>query len=182
MVGLQGARRGLLGRVACRGVKIIANNIRPGNVLEIEGRLLVVQKRQHVKPGKGGAFVQIESKDIRSSTKKNIRLRASEDVEFVQIENPEPYTLLYRDGKNLILMHETSFEQIELPDSTLSAVQHLFLQDGMVINLQTYENEPIAVELPKEMELTVTAEGDVMGGGDGKATNKVSFALLIVVL
>jgi len=148
--------------------------VRVGNVLEMDGALLKVSKRQHVKPGKGGAFVQLELKDIKSSTKRNLRLRAADSVEQAQFENPESYRILYREKNILSLMHDETYEQIEMDEevsacldgtNSIHEVQHSlvlcalhqvvneeqrqYLQDDIVLKIQTYEGKPLLVEVPK---------------------------------
>lgn len=152
---------------ASRGVKVLANKLRSGNLLDVEGRLLLVQSTKHVKPGKGGAFVQCSLKDVKSNTKAQLRFRAVEDVEVVQTEIPEEYTLLYQDGDALVLMHTSTFEQIELEKDCLSQAQRHFLFDGMTLTVERYQGEPLAVQIPKEVTCTVTSVGPELGGGSG---------------
>jgi len=130
-----------------RGAKTAANNIRVGNLLDMDGRLLAVAKRQHVKPGKGGAFVQLELKDIKTATKKNLRLRASDTVDAVQLDDPEPYRILYRENDIINIMHEENFEQLELNDEVVSPEKRQYLLDETVISIQSYEGLPILVEV-----------------------------------
>lgn len=94
-------------------MKINGNAIRPGNIIEHKGRLMRAVKLQQVKPGKGGAFAQIELKDIRDGTKMNERFRADESVERVRLDQVD-YQFLFADGDMLTFMHLETFEQIEL--------------------------------------------------------------------
>ena len=94
-------------------MKLNGNAIRPGNVINHNNRLWVAVKLQHVKPGKGGAFAQVELRDIRDGTKLNERFRSSETVERVILEESE-CTFLYDDGDHLVFMHGETFEQISV--------------------------------------------------------------------
>ena len=150
-----------------RGLKVLANKLRAGNLLDVEGRLLLVQSTKHVKPGKGGAFVQCSLKDVKANTKAQLRFRAAEDVELVQTEIPQDYTLLYEEGSTLVLMHASTFEQIELERDFLSENQRHFLFDGMSLSVERYQGEPLSVQIPKEVICTVSSVGPELGGGSG---------------
>jgi elongation factor P len=127
-------------------MKINANDIRVGNLLEHNGRLWVVLKTMHTQPGKGGAYMQVEMKDIRDGTKNNVRFRSSETVERAQLDE-QKYQFLYVDGKALTLMDKETYEQ-RLVDKELAGDQAPFLQEGMDVTLETYNDEPIALILP----------------------------------
>ena len=94
-------------------MKINGNAVKPGMVIEHKGELWVVAKSQSVKPGKGGAFNQVEMKNIKNNSKLNERFRASEEVEKVRVEE-EKYVYLYDQGGKLVFMNSQSYEQIEL--------------------------------------------------------------------
>lgn len=94
-------------------MKINAVSIRPGNVLEYKNKLWAVSKIQHTQPGKGGAYMQVEMKDIKSGTKLNERFRSAEDVERVRLDQKD-YQYLYSDGEILTLMDPDNFEQINI--------------------------------------------------------------------
>ena len=96
-------------------MKINGNAVKPGMIVEHKGELWVVNKSQSVKPGKGGAFNQVEMKNIKTSTKLNERFRASEEVERVRVDE-EKYQYLYKQDNKLFFMNSTSYEQIEIDD------------------------------------------------------------------
>ncbi len=133
-------------------MKIGANDIRVGNLLEFNSRLWVVLKTQHVQPGKGGAFMQVEMKDIKDGTKNNNRFRSSETVTKVSLEARD-YQYLYESGDNIELMDKTTYEQISL-SKELVGEQAAFLQEGMDVMVEFYGEEAIAVVLPD----TIVAE------------------------
>ena len=117
-------------------MKINGNAIRPGNVIEHKGRLWRAVKIQHTQPGKGGAYLQVELKDIRDGTKLNERFRASEDVERVRLDQRD-YQYLYAEGDMLTFMDQESYEQVSL-DSDLVGEPVRFLQDGMIVAIESY--------------------------------------------
>lgn len=143
-------------------MKINGNAIRPGNILEHKGRLWRVTKLQHVKPGKGGAFAQVELKEVRDGTKLNERFRSDETVERVRLDQDE-YQFLFADGEMLTFMHKESYEQISVPEDFVGEPLP-FLQEGMTVNIESYEGSPISVELPETVvDEIVEAEPVVKG-------------------
>src|SRR5258707_11932689 len=118
-------------------MKINANELRAGNVLEFRNKLWVVAKAQHITPGKGGAFVQVELKELRGGTKLNERFRSGETVERVRIDEQE-YQFLFGDDDTLTFMDEQSFEQLGVARELVGETA-AFLQDGMKVTIATYE-------------------------------------------
>lgn len=151
-------------------MKINGNAIRPGNVIEHQGRLWRAVKTQHVKPGKGGAFLQVELKDIRDGTKLNERFRSSDTVERVRLDQSE-YQFLFRDGDKLTIMHPESYEQREI-DADLVGDPIDFLQDGMTLTLESYEEEPISVSLPETCVCEVVECEPVVKGQTASSSYK----------
>ena len=151
-------------------MKLNGNAIRPGNVIEHKSRLWVAVKTSHVKPGKGGAFAQIELRDIRDGTKLNERFRATESVERVILDEAE-CTYLYEEGTNLIFMHSETFEQIAI-NAEMVGEQAAFLQDGMTVTLQSHEGEPISVSLPDQVVVTVVEADAVVKGQTASSSYK----------
>ena len=124
-------------------MKISANEIRIGNVLEHNNKLWIVTKTQHVQPGKGGAYIQAEMKELRGGSKLNERFRSAEAVEKVFLDE-KPFQYLYQDGEYLHFMDQSTYDQIQLPID-LVGDSSAFLSDGMVVTICLYENEPISV-------------------------------------
>ena len=151
-------------------MKLNGNAIRPGNVIEHKSRLWVAVKTSHVKPGKGGAFAQIELRDIRDGTKLNERFRATESVERVILDEAD-CTYLYEEGENLIFMHSETFEQIAI-NADMVGEQSAFLQDGMTVTLQSHEGEPISVTLPDQVVVTVVEADAVVKGQTASSSYK----------
>ena len=151
-------------------MKINGNAIRPGNIIEHKGRLMRAVKLQQVKPGKGGAFAQIELKDIRDGTKMNERFRADESVERVCLDQVD-YQFLFADGDMLTFMHLETFEQIEL-NADLVGEPLPFLQENMEVTIELYEEEPISISLPESVVLEVTEADAVVKGQTASSSYK----------
>ena len=151
-------------------MKINGNAIRPGNVIEHKGRLWRAVKTQHTQPGKGGAYLQVELKDIRDGTKLNERFRASEDVERVRLDQKE-YQYLYADGDLLTFMDQETYEQVTL-NSDLVGEAAQFLQDGMVVTIESYEGDPISVLLPDSVVMEVVEADPVVKGQTASSSYK----------
>ncbi|KFC67718.1 Elongation factor P [Devosia sp. LC5] len=142
--------------------KINGNEIRPGNVVNHQDRLWVAVKVDHVKPGKGGAYAQVELKAILGGTKLNERFRSAETVETVELEFRD-FTYLYEQGDSLVFMDQASYEQVELAKDFVGE-RAAFLQDGMKITLEMHEETPLGVKFPANVVLEVTEVDPVQKG------------------
>jgi elongation factor P len=154
--------------------KINGNEIRPGNVLEHNGGLWAAVKVEHVKPGKGGAFAQVELRNLRNGSKLNERFRSADKVERVRLEQRDQQFLYETDGM-LVFMDTDTFEQIELPAEILGE-RRPFLQDGMTIQIEYYENEALNATLPQKVTCKVVETEPVVKGQT--AANSFKPALL----
>ncbi len=143
-------------------MKINGNAIRPGNVIEHKGRLWVVVKIQHTQPGKGGAYLQVELKDIRDGTKLNERFRSAETVERMHVEEKE-FQFLFADGDQFTFMDTETYDQITL-DRDMVGDQAVYLQDGMTAMVQSIEGAPITVQLAESVVLEVVENEAVIKG------------------
>lgn len=151
-------------------MKINGNEIRPGNVIEHKGGLWVAVKIQAVKPGKGGAFAQVELKHAIDGTKLNERFRASETVERVRLEQKD-HQFLYAEGDMLTFMDMESYDQIQLPADFVGE-RAAFLQDGMTVVLESHEGKPISVSIPDQVTLEVVEAEPVVKGQTAASSNK----------
>ncbi len=133
--------------------KINGNEIKPGNILEHENGLWIAVKVSHVKPGKGGAFAQVELKNLRTGSKLNERFRSNDKVEKVRLDQKEQQFLYENDGM-LVFMDTETYEQIELPADILGD-RRPFLQDGMTIQIEFHEDEALSAQLPQKVICTV---------------------------
>ncbi|WP_367717544.1 elongation factor P [Nitratireductor sp. GISD-1A_MAKvit] len=149
-------------------MKINGNEIRPGNVIEHNGGLWVAVKTNAVKPGKGGAYNQVELKNLIDGTKLNERFRAAETVERVRLEQKD-FSFLYEQDDALVFMDSETYEQLELQKDFVGD-RAAFLQDGMTVTVELYEEKPIGVSLPDQVTLTI-AEADPVVKGQTAASS-----------
>ena len=154
--------------------KINGNEIRPGNVLEHNNGLWAAVKVDHVKPGKGGAFAQVELRNLRNGSKLNERFRSADKVERVRLEQKDQQFLYANDGL-LVFMDTETYEQIELPADILGD-RRPFLQEGMTILVEFYEEEALNATLPQKVVCRVVDTEPVVKGQT--AANSFKPALL----
>ena len=155
-------------------MKINGNAIKPGNVISHNGRIWVAVKTSHVKPGKGGAFAQVELRDIRDGTKLNERFRATESVERVILDEIE-CSYLYNEGETHIFMHSETFEQISVSKEMIGEAE-AFLQDGMIVSVSLYNGEPISATLPDYTTVTIIEADAVVKGQTASSSYKPAIA------
>jgi elongation factor P len=153
-----------------RFMKINGNEIKPGNVIEHEGGLWVAVKTMAVKPGKGGAFNQVELKNLINGTKLNERFRSSETVERVRLEQKD-FQFLYEEGDSLVFMDTESYEQLQL-EKDFVGERAAFLQDGMTVTVEMHEERPIGIKLPEQVTLTITEADPVVKGQTAASSYK----------
>jgi len=151
-------------------MKINANLIRRGNILEHNGRQLVVLDTQIVQPGKGGAFIQVDMRDIRSGTKAQERWRTADTVEKLDVQETE-CTYLFGDDDTLTFMDQESFEQFTVPRDLVGA-PGAFLQDGMLCTVDLIEGSPVSVTLPDKVVVLVTEADPVVKGQTAASSYK----------
>jgi elongation factor P len=151
-------------------MKVNANELRAGNVMEFRGKLWAVVKAQHITPGKGGAFMQVEMKELQNGTKLNERFRSSEAVERVRIDEQE-YSYLFGDDETLTFMDDGTYEQLAVPTELLGE-KAAFLQDGMKVTISLYEGAPIGVVIPASVVLTVVEADPVVKGQTASSSYK----------
>ena len=151
-------------------MKISGVDIRPGNIIEYEGGIWKVAKIQHTQPGKGGDYMQVEMKNLIDGRKTNVRFRSADTVEKVRLETQE-YQFLYEDGDMLVFMDGDTFEQISLPSDLLGDARP-FLQDGMQVQLELWEERPISVQLPNQIEAEIVEADAVIKGQTASSSYK----------
>ncbi len=151
-------------------MKINGNEIKPGNVILHNGQLLLAVKCEHVKPGKGGAFAQVELRDLVTGTKYNERFRSSESVERVRLEQKD-YQFLYEQNDMLVFMDTESYEQIELAREFVGE-RAAFLQDGMEVTVESYEGKPLGISLPDQVTLEIVEADPVVRGQTASSSYK----------
>ena len=134
-------------------MKINAGEIRVGMLLEYKNDLWQVLKTQHVKPGKGGAFNQVELKSVVKGTKLNERFRSNETIEKAEVDEKK-FNFLYIDGDNCHFMDNLTFDQVEIPKSIIGE-QYKLLKENLEVTISFMEEKPISMELPNNIECTI---------------------------
>ncbi len=134
-------------------MKINAGEIRVGMLLEYKNDLWQVLKTQHVKPGKGGAFAQVEMKSLNKNTKLNERFRSSETVEKASLEETN-FNYLYSDDANYFFMHPKTFEQVEIKKEIVGD-KGKFLLENLEVSVSFYNEKPILIELPNQVQCKI---------------------------
>ena len=143
-------------------MKINAGEIRVGMLLEYKNDLWQVLKTQHVKPGKGGAFAQVEMKSLNKNTKLNERFRSSETVEKASLDETT-YTYLYSDEANYFFMDPKTFEQIEIKKETVGDKGKL-LTENLQISVSFYNENPLSIELPNQVQCKIETTDAALKG------------------
>jgi elongation factor P len=151
-------------------MKISGVDIRPGNILEYERGIWKVAKIQHTQPGKGGAYMQVEMKNLQDGRKTNVRFRSADTVERVRLDTKD-FQFLYHDGDMLVFMDKDDYDQISLP-ADLVGDAAAFLQDGMDVTLELWDEKPISVELPDQVEATIVEADAVVKGQTASSSYK----------
>ena len=151
-------------------MKISGVDIRPGNIIEYEGGIWRAVKIQHTQPGKGGAYMQVEMKNLIDGRKNNVRFRSAETVEKVRLETTD-FQFLFADGNQLTFMDKESYEQVSLSKDLLGDAA-AFLQDGMDVVMELWEERPISVQLPDQIEALIVEADAVVKGQTASSSYK----------
>ncbi len=151
-------------------MKILGNEIKIGMIIEHKDDLWSVLKAQHVKPGKGGAFNQVELKSVKKGTKLNERFRSSDTVERAVLDEKK-FNYLYEDENSCHFMDQINFEQIQINKSLLGDKTKL-LKENMEVNVQFYEDQPLSVELPNSVELIIEKTDAAIKGQTASSSYK----------
>ena len=151
-------------------MKISASDVRVGNLVEYQGKLWRILKKAHVKPGKGGAFAQLEMKAISDNTKLNERFRSEDKLEKAHVE-PRQMQYLYPEGNDFVFMDMESFEQLPIASDGLDG-QSDFLLPNEEVQINFYNDQPIGIELPASVVLQVTETETVVKGQTAAGSGK----------
>ena len=151
-------------------MKITANEIKIGMIIEHKDDLWNVLKIQHVKPGKGGAFNQVELKSIMKGTKLNERFRSSENIEKAEVDEKK-FNFLYSDDNNSFFMNNVNFEQISMPNKLINEKAKL-LKENLEVTISLLDDKPIAIELPKNLQCVVESTDAVVKGQTAASSYK----------
>ncbi|WP_144187057.1 elongation factor P [Elioraea rosea] len=151
-------------------MKMQANQMRPGHVIEHEGRRWTILKSAINTPGKGAAVIQVEMRDLKSGAKKDERWRTVDTVERLQTEQKE-MDFLFATGDMLTLMDKETYEQTEL-SAALAGDAKQFLQEGMVLTVDLVDGDPVAVHLPSTVTLEIVEADPVVKGQTAASSYK----------
>jgi elongation factor P len=151
-------------------MKISGVEIRPGNIIEYEGGIWRAVKIQHTQPGKGGAYMQVELKNLRDGRKNNVRFRSAETVERIRLDQKD-FQYLFAEGDNLVFMDKETYDQVTLPTDLLGDAA-AFLQDGMDVTMEMHEDEALSVALPDQIEATIVEADAVVKGQTASSSYK----------
>ncbi|HJS41456.1 MAG TPA: elongation factor P [Sphingomicrobium sp.] len=151
-------------------MKISGVDIRPGNIIEYEGGIWRAVKIQHTQPGKGGAYMQVELKNLIDGRKNNVRFRSAETVERIRLDTKD-FQFLYHDGDQLVFMDKENYEQVSLAEDLIGEPA-AFLQDGMDVIMELHEERPISVQLPDTIEATIVEADAVVKGQTASSSYK----------
>ncbi len=150
--------------------KIDGNELRPGYVIEFKNRPWRVMKTEHVKPGKGGAFMQAELRDLLTGTKTNERFRASETLERIRLEQRR-FQYLFQDGDQYTFMDQETFEQVAVNADVIGEPAR-FLTEGMQVEIEFYDETPLNVTLPETVTLRLEHADPVVKGQTASSSYK----------
>ena len=150
---------------------VSTNDIRPGQSLIIEGSIYLILEYQHVKPGKGKAFVKTKLKNLSDGGVGDKTFRADENVEQAFIDK-QSFNYLYKDNNDYVFMNNETYEQINLNEMIIED-KYLFMKENQEITIQMYKNTPIDILLPASVELKVTKAEPAVEGDTVTSTNKV---------
>jgi len=151
-------------------MKISASEIKPGSIIEYKNDLWKCLKSQAVKPGKGGAFNQVELKSITKGTKLNERFRSSETIEKASLDERE-YQYLYTENQNLVFMDSKNYEQTSVPKEIIGDDEKI-LKENMDVKIEFYEDRPLIVTLPKSADYEILETEAVVKGQTASSSYK----------
>ena len=151
-------------------MRVNANSLRVGNIIEHKNKLWILTKSQHTQPGKGGAYLQVELKELQGETKMNDRFRSSEDIERVHLEE-RAQQFLFQEGDDYTFMDQTSYDQVTLPGELIGDSVK-FLQDGMMVTVAYHEGKAMSASLPEHITMEITEADAVVKGQTASSSYK----------
>jgi elongation factor P len=166
-----------------RGVDVATtNDIKNGSVLNLEGQLWAVVEFQHVKPGKGGAFVRTKMKNVRSGKVVDKTFNAGTKIDFAVVDRRD-YTFLYEDGADYVFMDQSDYDQVTVPGPVVGDAAN-FMLSNQAVTIAMHEGEPLYVDLPASVVLEITysepgLQGDRSTGGTKPATLETGYEIQV---
>jgi len=151
-------------------MKVNANTLKGGNIIEIKDRLWSVVGMEISQPGKGGAYANITLRDVRNGNKDVQRFRTQESVEKVRLDQEESQ-FLFTDGDNYTFMNTSTYDQYEI-NGDLIGYPKAFLQDGMIVTVEKYEDEALSIQLPDQVTMEVVECEPVVKGQTASSSYK----------
>ena len=145
-----------------RFVKVIASQLRKGNIVDIDGKLYVVLTAENFHPGKGTPTTQVDMRRISDGVKTSQRYKTTDPVERAHVEDHE-YSYLYQDGDGYHFMNQENYEQIQVPDDVVGDYSK-YLQEGMVVSVAIHESTPVSMEIPQKVILEIVETEPAMKG------------------
>jgi elongation factor P len=158
------------------------NDIKNGSVLNLDGQLWSVVEFQHVKPGKGGAFVRTKLKNVRSGKVVDKTFNAGTKIDFATVDRRD-YTFLYEDGADYVFMDQTDFDQVTVPGDVVGEARN-FMLTNQSVTIAIHEGEALYVDLPASVTLQITytepgVQGDRSTGGTKPATVETGYEIQV---
>jgi elongation factor P len=158
------------------------NDIKNGSVLNLEGQLWAVVEFQHVKPGKGGAFVRTKMKNVRSGKVVDKTFNAGTKIDFAVVDRRD-YTFLYEDGADYVFMDQSDYDQVTVPGAVVGEAAN-FMLSNQSVTIAMHDGEPLYVDLPASVVLEITysepgLQGDRSTGGTKPATLETGFEIQV---
>lgn len=151
-------------------MKVTAISLRPGNVVDHNGKLWVVTKYEIMQPGKGASVIQVEMRAVKGGNKDNVRFRTQEMVEKMRMDSSE-YQFLYEDADGCHFMNQENYEQIQL-SKDLIGYPAVFLQEGMICTVESIEGDPVSVQIPDSVTLEIVEADPVVKGQTASSSYK----------
>jgi elongation factor P len=143
-------------------LKVIASQLRKGNILEIDGKLYVVLTAENFHPGKGTPTTQVDMRRISDGVKTSQRYKTTDQVERAHVEDHE-FSYLYRDADGFHFMNQETYDQVQVPTDVVGDFEK-YLQEGMVVSLAIHEGIPVSIEIPQKVTLEITDTEPVVKG------------------
>jgi len=143
-------------------VKVIASQLRKGNIVDIDGKLYVVLTAENFHPGKGTPTTQVDMRRISDGVKVSQRYKTTDQVERAHVEDHE-FSYLYRDADGFHFMNQETYDQVQVPEDVVGDYEK-YLQEGMVVSLAIHEGNPVSIEIPQKVTLEITDTEPVVKG------------------
>jgi elongation factor P len=143
-------------------VKVIASQLRKGNIVDIDGKLYVVLTAENFHPGKGTPTTQVDMRRISDGVKTSQRYKTTDQVERAHVEDHE-FSFLYKDGDGFHFMNQENYEQVQVAADVVGDYEK-YLQEGMLVNLQMHEGIAVSIEIPQKVTLEITETEPAMKG------------------